>query len=196
MAETSNQTPATPAEPVAVDLEAAADESAGVVSTEPIAEPVIPPSADPAPSSIEDLFRVGEEARKEAEEKAAAAQEKPAEPKKDEPVLDTPTEPPALPEEESPDALSAETKEPTPESDDVGDTTLVDLAGEENDDEYDDIPVDMKINSILLGKLDEALNEIKAAYKSVKEFEAAQNDPTSILKIGRASCRERVYSGV
>ena len=182
MAETQNQTPVTQPEPVAVDLEAAADESAGVVSTEPVTEPVIPPSGDPAPSSVEDLFRAGEEARKESEQQAAAAQEQPVEPKKEDPQPSQPEAPTAeAPADTAPES-TPEAKEPEPEE--TGDTTLIDLAGDDAsdlDDDYDDLPVDLKINAILMGKLDEALNEIKSTYKTVKEFDAAQNDPKSLL---------------
>ena len=178
-----DDTPTKPAEPVAVDLEAAADESAGVVSTEPTAEPVIPPSADPTPTSVEDLFRAGEEERKQQAAKAAAETPtpEPAAPVQPEVPKETPAPEKPAAQEEKPAEQPQE--QPTPESAEEGDTTLNDIAADEDDsdDDDDDTPVDLKINAILFGKLDEALAEIRATYKTAKEFDAAQNDPTSLL---------------
>lgn len=167
--------------PIAVDLDAAADESAGVVSTERVAEPVIPPSPDPTPTSVEDLFRAGEE------ERAAQEQEQEAAPEADDEVTAADLEPAGHKEEGQPvvpeSAPQQEQAAPAKEAQPPEEIDANDISDERPGppDEDDDIPIDMKINSILYGKLDEALEEIRATYKTAKEFDAAQNDPTSIL---------------
>ena len=189
-----NQTPPTvkPAAPVAVDVDAAADESMGVVSTVRPSDPIVPPTDEDKPSTVEDLFRAGEEARKEAEA-AAAAKEEPSETEseqeeepKEETAPETPKEEPAS-QPEAP-AHKEEPKPEVPESSkETGDTTLTDIAEHQDDDSdvddenFNDLPTDLKINAILFGKLDEALDKIKKTYKTGKEFDKAQNDPTSIL---------------
>lgn len=164
-----------PAEPIAVDVDAAADESVGVVSTEPTAQPIIPPSSDPKPTTVEDLFRTGEEERAAQEQTTKQPEEN------DTPA---PTPPPQPPEEPAAQPEPPKPDTPAPAEEAEGDTTLNDIASEPitpEEDDIDDLPVDLKINSILFGKLEEAVEEIRKTYKTAKDFDRAQNDPTSLL---------------
>ena len=191
MAETP--TPVKPAVPVAVDIDAAADESVGVVSTEPTPAPIIPPSGEATPTSVEDLFRAGEEER--AAQEAAAAQPTAETPAQEEQAAEQPAAEAAKPAEQpkpaepakpaeaaqvsTPAAAAPEKPAETP----TDDNTLSDIVDGDDaaDEEDEDIPTDLKINAILFGKIDEALAEIRKTYTTAKEFDKAQDDPTSIL---------------
>jgi len=188
MAESNEQTPVKPAEPIAVDVDAAVDESAGVVSTEPTPAPIIPPSGDAPATTVEDLFRAGEEERAKqeaAQQTGASTSEAPDLPAAEAPAKEAapsaeeqpvPQAKPAESPAESPAAPAAEPKSSVEDEDVFGEET------EDDDDEpFDDIPTDLKVNSILLDNIDVALQDIRATYKTAKEFDAAQNDPTSKL---------------
>ena len=181
----SEPTPTTvAAKSVELDVDVATDESAGVVSTNAVQDPIIPPTDEPQPATVEDLFRVGEEERAKEE-----APEQPAE--QPESAPEQPQVPPPAP---APAPVQKHQKKPTPPAEPVPQPPLPQKPEEPNtldelveqpeqntDDDDDDTPVDLKINSILFGKLDEALDEIRQTYTTAKDFDAAQDDPNSLL---------------